>query len=76
MKTLQEYLQEQIQECIDNNIGYESLIDNFSQEWFDMLCEHLHNNGTITQDIFDSLDDCQKWYLNKHYLIHGIKIVA
>lgn len=77
MKTLKEYLQEQEKLCIDNSIKFSNdMIEYFKKEWFDLLCEHLKQGNTITQEIFDSLEDCQKWYLNKHYSIHGIKIVA
>ena len=76
MKSLQEYLEENKKECIDNNIDFESLVSFFTNEWTDNLYNHLKSGNTISQEAYDSLTDSQKWYLNKHYLIHGIKIVA
>lgn len=77
MVTLKEYLEEQKIAMETYGIKFSNDIkESLENEWFGFLCDCLKSKGTISHDIFNSLNDSQKWYINKHYLIHGINIFS
>ena len=79
-KTTSEYVEEQRQEILKVNpiIWSTSLILYLRHEYFEIIIKHLNNKGKITQEVYDDLknDNMNEYYLNKHYFIHGIKILA
>ena len=74
METQKQYVDKNIQMCIDNNILYNALIHNFEQEWFELLIKYIKEGKKISQKIFNSLNGMQQYYINKHFIIQGIKI--
>ena len=82
-KTISEYVEEQKQEILkeDASIWSNNLVTELKQEYFNMIIEELNKGNKITQEAYnnlisDNFNTATEWYLNKHFLIHGIKITA
>ncbi|MDB2162025.1 hypothetical protein PMX22_19760 [Clostridium butyricum] len=76
METKQQYISKIEKECVEAGIKFTNTLKNqFEGEWFDYIIEGIKNGKNISQEIFDSLDEMQKYYLNKHFIIQGINII-
>lgn len=76
MKTKQQYVSEIEKECIEAGINFSDILKNqFEGEWFEYIINKIKDGEKISQEIFGSLDELQKYYLNKHFIIQGINII-
>lgn len=58
-------------------IKYDNLLgeQDIKKEWENELFEYIKQGGKITKAMFEQLDGGQQFYINKHYIIHGINII-
>ena len=78
--TTTQYVEAQKQEIlqVDASIWSNNLVTELRKEYFDTIIEELNKGNKITQEVYEDLknDNMNEWYLNKHYIIQGIKIIA
>lgn len=54
---------------------YEIKEINFDDEYYAIVEDHIKQSGTITQEVYNSLTDGQKYHFNKHYNHRNDKII-
>ncbi len=68
METMNEFLERMKKECEENNILFSDLMKvSFMEEYYEKILNHVKNGGTISLQIFNSLDDGKKFHFKKHF---------
>ena len=75
-KTRFEYIAEQQAELSAEGLKpYEIKEINFDDEYYTIIENHIKQGGSITNEIYNSLTDGQKYHFNKHYNYRGDKVI-
>jgi len=71
--TRHEYIAQQREEMKGFFIS-DCILDDLSNNYYDYICEWMRAGNSITQLVYDSFTDGQKFHFNKHYNYRGDKI--
>lgn len=47
----------------------------FIQEYYDNICENIKSGNRITKRVYENIPELHFW-INKHFLIHGINVIV
>lgn len=70
--TMQDFLENQKLELKD--LYSESIKYQLSNDYYNIVCDVMRQGDVVTQRVYDSLEDNQKWHFNKHYNFRGDKV--
>ena len=57
------------------NIPFDPISLNICGEYYQNICTHCRQGGTITQGVYNSLDSLNQYHFNKHYNSRGTAII-
>lgn len=76
MQIRSEYIAEQQKElAVEGLKPYEIKEIDFDEEYYTIIENHIKQSGSITNEVYNSLTDGQKYHFNKHYNYRGDKII-
>jgi len=75
-QTRLEYIAEQQNELEAEGLKHYEIKElNFDSEYYELIEEYVKQGGIITNEIYTSLTDGQKYHFNKHYNFRNDKVI-
>lgn len=73
--TLQEYIEKErliwVSEPELKDQPFDPIMLNIKGEHYAKVCEHCKNGGTITKEVYNSIDSLNQYHFTKHYNHRG-----